>query len=266
MSYRYKRNYWSRSKFADWFRGIAKPKAGTSDEWNTWEKNAKTNHPIRFWISENLLNKVQSIISYPIDNLYEIKYYINNRWVTKTHCLMSHPRDIPRGKWADVTTRLLVCPFNELVNFVEIEVAAWHVAWADDADRKKYKMPFWAIDWFKWRVWRCPQAGIDNLTWQTTLTDSSPNQAEAAKEILALYHWWTVIYRNRPDPMYASGWSSFSARRRVNNNFSYNNLSDQEKEEFSKITNKCHEIEEQYLAEEQEMLIRLIKVKNYLWT
>ena len=75
-------NYWSCSKFADWLRGTPKPIAGTSEEWDDWNKAAETKHPIRYWLAEEALDRIQKFINWPLDQLYDIKYYINNRWVT----------------------------------------------------------------------------------------------------------------------------------------------------------------------------------------
>jgi hypothetical protein len=68
----------------------------------------------------------------------------------------------------DVGNRFLPCLFNELVDFVEVELAWWQIAWSGRDEHKKYNAPFWATGWFRWRTWRCRQAGLDNLAWQMT--------------------------------------------------------------------------------------------------
>jgi hypothetical protein len=238
---------------------------------------------VRWWLAEEGLDYLQRIIFYIPDQLYAIKYYINNRWVTRTHALTAHPRDIPRGEWRDVGNRFLPCLFNELVDFVEVELAWWHIAWSDKEERTKYNAPFWATGWFRWRTWRCPQAGLDNLVWQSTLTnvDYTPEdhpdygmetpQAVNAREILALYTWWTEVYRNRPDPMDASGWSEYCARKREEEDGGVWSImrdsKDPELKAFGEVAlQKSHEIEEAYEKEDEEMLIRLIRVRNSLWT
>jgi hypothetical protein len=40
----------------------------------------------------------------------------------------------------------------------------------------------------------------------------------------------------------------------------------EEAEESRQILDRCHEIEDQYETEDTEMLIRLIKVRQRLWT
>lgn len=275
------RNYWTCSKFADWLRGTTKGGAKTAEGWDEWERRAKAAYPIRWWLAEEGLDYLQTFVMWPIDRLYDIKYYVNNRFVTRTHCLSAHPRDIKRGSWCDVGYRLLPCLFNELVDFVEIELAWAHIAWSDKEERLKYNAPFWATGWFRWRTWRCPQAGLDNLDWQSKLTwgenegfepgdlniGKPTPQAERAKELLALYKWWTEVYRNRPDPHDASGWSEYCERKRQEGGSLLSNAKDPALKEFGRIAlDKTHEIEEAYEREDEEMMIRLIKVRKALWT
>jgi len=273
-------HYWTCSKFADWLRGTPKGEAKTGRGWWEWEKAAKESHPIRYWIAEEGLDYVQKVVYFIPDKLHAVKYYINNRWVTRTHALTAHPRDLKRGEWCDVGNRFLPCLFNELVDFVEIELAWWHLAWNSE-ERHKYDAPWWAFGWFRWRTWRCPQAGLDNLKWQSELVwkedecePGSPNigkptyQAEKALEILALYKWWTDVYRNRPDPHDASGWSEFCDRRRNDDRhfLDFESETAEEKAESRRILDLCHSIEQEYEKEDEEMMIRLIKIRNSLWT
>jgi len=120
-------NYWSCTKFADWVRGTPKRGALTADGWAEWEDEAKRYNPVRYWIAEEALDAIQNFIWWPVDQLYAVKYYINNRFVTRTHSLTAHPRDIKPGQWQDVGNRFLPCLFNELVDFVEIETAWSHI-------------------------------------------------------------------------------------------------------------------------------------------
>ena len=274
-------NYWSCTPFADWVRGTPKLKSGTSEEWNDWANNTKGYNPIRFWLAEEGLGKLQDFVTYPIRKIYDVKYYINNRYVTRTHALTAHPRDIEPGFWSDVGSRFLPCLFNELVDFVEIETAWSHIAWGSKEDRAKYDAPFYSTGWWRWRTWRCPQAGIDHLDWAMTLTNSDwvdendPNygkptgQALAAKEIKELYTWWTVTYRNRPDPMDASGWSAYCESLRNKHGDTLLGMSAKAPDEI-KSRDKAHKlldkIEKAYDKEDTEMMIRLIKIRDGLWT
>jgi hypothetical protein len=281
-------HYWSCSKFADWLRGTAKPKSATVEDWGAWRRAATQSHRIRYWLAEEVLDEIQNFLWYPLDKVYDLKYYINNRWVTRTHQLTANARHIKPGTWRDVGDRFMPCLFNELVNYVEVELAWWQIAWDKEA-RAKYRSPFWASGWFRWRTWRCREAGLDNLDWQSNLRwtedevgpDSEnlgklTNQAIRAQEILALYRWWTEVYPNRPDPHDASGWTEWCEtrrNRRIQNGedsdiswLSSANDSHEDKAKSSDILDLCSKIEEGYAQEDTEMLIRLIKIRDALWT
>jgi hypothetical protein len=275
--------YWSCTPFADWLRGTKKLSAGTAEEWDEWTTAAQMKHNFRYWLAEEALGHLQDFVTWPIRKIYDAKYYINNRWVSCTHSLTAHARDIRPGHWCDVGNRFLPCLFNELVDFVEIEQAWSHIAWDEEA-HKKYKAPFWASGWFRWRTWRSPEAGMDHLNWAMTLTlstdwgveETDPNygkptgQAERAKEIKELYLWWTTVYPNRPDPHDASGWSDYCDRLRKekgNDRWIGIQSKDPETEKLGRqALDLLHKIEEEYEAEDEAMMIRLIKVRNALWT
>jgi len=273
-------SYWSCSKFADWLRGTPKLGCGTSEQWDAWYKQAEHAHPIRYWIAEEGLDYVQKIVYYIPDKLNDLRYYINNRWVSHSHRLTAHPRDIRPGNWCDVGNRFLPCLFNELVDFVEIEQACHHCMWSDEA-KTKFNVPWYRSGWLRWRTWRCPEAGLEYLRWAETLTNeefleegekhnAEPTyQAKAAKEIIELYTWWTVTYRNRPDPYEASGWTAVcEAQREANGGrLSFSSSKDPVlKKQSDKAHKLLQKIEADYTKEDEQMMIRLIKIRESLWT
>jgi hypothetical protein len=92
-------------------------------------------------------------------------------------------------------------------------------------------------------------------------------QAETAREILALYKWWTEVYPNRPDPHEASGWSELCDRRRQQGDlFDFEDRTPEEHQEANRILDLTRSIEEQQEQEDEEMMIRLIRVRKALWT
>jgi hypothetical protein len=273
-------NYWSCSKFADWLRGTAKLKAGTGKEWRLWKEVAKESHPVRYWIVEEGLDYLQNFVNWPLDRMHDVRYYINNRWITRSHALTAHARDIRPGDWCDVGNRFLPCLFNELVDFVEVEQAWHHVMWDEEA-RKKFAVP-WHRRFLRFRTWRCPDAGIEHLLWASGLkldehmgTDKGSedygkptHQALAAQEILALYRWWREVYPNRPDVHDASGWSAYCEMRR-NKGYDFLDLEDKTDDEAAQCKTaleKSNEIEKAYDDEDEAMMIRLIKIRDSLWT
>jgi hypothetical protein len=95
------------------------------------------------------------------------------------------------------------------------------------------------------------------------------SQAKAAKEIIELYTWWTVTYRARPDPYDASGWTEYCEASRLANGGKLS-WSGDKTPELKKMSDKAHKllqkIEAQYEKEDEAMMIRLIKIRQSLWT
>ena len=276
------RNYWSCTKFADWVRGTPKGGAKTSEDWDKWRNEAEQYNPVRYWIAEEALDAIQGFFLYIPERLNDVRYYINNRWVSKSHALTAHPRDIRPGRWSDVGNRFLPCLFNELVDFVEIEQAWHHCMWSDDA-KTKFDVPWYRSGWLRLRTWRSPEAGLEYLKWASELTwgddeyldkdderyGKPTSQAVYAKEIIELYTWWTVTYRNRPDPYEASGWTAYCEAARLANGgrMAWGNDKSPELKKASKIAlDKLHKIEKAYEKEDEAMMIRLIKIRQSLWT
>ena len=273
-------NYWSCSKFADWLRGTKKLSAATSEEWDEWRTTAQMKHNFRYWLAEEALDAIQNFVNWPMDKLNDIRYYINNRWISKSHALTADPRDIRPGSWCDVGNRFLPCLFKELVDFVEVE-QAWHYCMWNDEERKKFNVPWYRSGWLRLRTWRCPEAGLEYLKWASTLTneefldddkksEAEPTyQANAAKEIIELYTWWTTVYRNRPDPYEASGWTAACEASRIANGGRLS-FGAEKDPVLKKASDKAHKllqkIEKAYEDEDEAMMIRLIKIRQSLWT
>ena len=270
------RNYWTCSSFADWLRGSAKPNAETSKGWAQWKRASKEKHPFRYWLAEEGLDYIQDVWMWIPDRINDVRYYVNNRWITKTHALTAHSRDIKPGTWCDVGNRFLPCMFNELVDFVEIELAWNYCVWNDE-QRLKHGYPWWRR-WY--RNWRSEAAAMDYIAWAKTLTNAEfldedkkheavpTAQAEAAKEIEILYKWWKYERPQRPDPYEVSGWSDICERRRKKypDEILPEDDTKEEKKESKKALDMINKLELQYEAEDEEMMIRLIKIRQSLWT
>lgn len=269
MSFRSR--YWTCSRFADWIRGEEKPEAASFEEWDKWRFKTKIANPIRYWIAEEGLGYLQDTIFWIPDQLHSLSCYVNNRWVTKTHCLKT---GLEPGSWYDLDTRLLHGIFNELVEFVEIE-CAWIGVCFDSAARKKYHVPWWR----RWcRVWRSPEAGIEHLKWASSLVfdescGADPNnpeygkptpQAISAKKILEIYYWWKTVRPNRADPHDVSGWTKY-CNEKEGSIFSTNE-SEEQKENVRKMLDFMSSLEAQYEKEDTEMMKQLIEIRASLWT
>lgn len=256
--------YWSCSQFANHVRGTTKPKALGMEEWDQWHEKAKSAHPWRYWIAEQALDKVQNVIWWPVDKLHGVKYRFANRFVTKSHALTS---TLKKGEWHELDTRILHCMFNELVNYVEVELAWSNIAWDTEA-RKKYKAPFHAVGLFRMRVWRSEQAGLDHLKWAATLVDEQTNQptsqASSAQQIIEMYNWWKYVRPQRKASEDASGWSDYCNSNRQG--FSFAKQTPAERRKTQKMIKLMDKIDKQYHEEDTKMLVQLVQVRSHLWT
>lgn len=232
-------NYWSNSRLANLIRGTPKPAALEWNAWDRWHKKAKKKHSIRYWIAEELLDRLQDTISFPLDLVYTARVYIRNRFIDQTHILKT---GLTPGEYYDFDTRILYGLFNELIDLVEIEYAS--LAYSKDKQHKFIKG-------------RCVEAGLDYLNWACGLrydinygVDKShkrygklTQQAIAARKVLKLYQWWKNR-SNRPDP---------------------NDLFNKKKDGCEYFL-KIDQMENNYFDEDNKMLIELIKIRNSLWT
>lgn len=127
------------------FRIPTKPNAATGREWREWERSAKRDYPIRYFLSEVLNIKVMQIW---------------RRWVKKpwyyVKCALWHRHNVVRCKklsptWHDRDHLMLHAAFQCLVDFIERE-EPWYFkasdeeireAWKDFAERGEEEIAAW---------------------------------------------------------------------------------------------------------------------------
>ena len=244
--------------------GIEKPYALEWDGWKKWKQETQSAHPVGYFLTETL----PDILSRAYDKLtapyYNTRYYIRNRFYRKCHVL---PTGFKPGEYHDLDSRLLHGIMQSLVDFVEVEKAHM-MRWTTPDHQYKFKNG------------RCAEAGLDYLKWEMNLTHNESwvdkddprygtptSQAETAKEIYKIYDWWKNTYPNRPDSMEASGWNAYCDRLDREGKEMFSNIETAaDMEESDRTHKKLREIEAQYDQEEQDMLIRLIKIRRSLWT
>lgn len=262
MKMSFRKNYWSCSNFANWIRktfgGFEKPHALELGQWDLWKKENEKRAPFVYWLTEEFLDKLQDIVMWPIDKIDNARVYIKNRFFDRLHYL---PTRLTPGEYYDLDTRLLHGVFEALVDFVEIEKA--HLEWVFGQKHTRPKRYFHYL--FRWKSARSAEAGLKYLEWETTLTDDDgqpTQQALVAKEIIDLYNWWKTVRPSRLDPHDVSGWTTYCAETKQ---LFSSDLSTKEKEKRKEILNMCDAVEQQYKQEDEEMLIRLIKIREHLW-
>jgi hypothetical protein len=238
---------------------IKEPFALPWGEWKKWEQEQKKNRPIMYFCQLVVWQKIKDTCEdirrkFWQDPIYAIKYRTTHKFNVLDTGL--------KPDYYNLDTRILHGLFNELVNFVECEKAWMNVVWGKEPGKRGLFERF-----------RSPELGVQYLQWEIDLQgdENKANKvnAEIAKETLALYKWWKEVYLTRPDPMDKSGWSTYCDLRREQGHDileHHNNRSEDEKQKAQMMIRNLHEIEEAYASEEEEMLLRLIKIRRHLWT
>jgi hypothetical protein len=111
--------------------------------------------------------------------------------------------------------------------------------------------------------------GEDEVGEDDPMNGKLTHQAIAAIEIRELYNWWKHVRPLRPDPHDASGWTEYCERRRSEDDGIFGWLEDRSEEDMKEsrhILDICNKMEEQYDKEDEEMMIRLIRIRRSLWT
>jgi hypothetical protein len=199
-----------------------------------------------------LLPKIQNVVYFPYDVYSSIRSYLRNRYWDKIHYLKT---GLKPGSYYDLDTRILHGLFNELVDFVEIELA--HLSHWDR--NKKYKF----------KNGRCIEAAYDYFDWVTNLKYDEDygvsendeiygkltDQAKNYRKIKKIYEWWKNTRPNRQNPYSDPSLGDIS------------DICDNKKNsKNTKVYLKAYEIEKQQELEDTKILIELIKIRQNLWT
>ena len=187
-----------------------------------------------------------------------------NRWKNKTHGLTS---TLQPGQYHDLDERILYSVFDSLVDMIENELFLIHTDYWDRKSKRKMRH----------NKQTRMEAGLACLSWWSTLTygeegdqieKDDPNfgklttQAIAAKEMIALYFWWKFERPHRIDPMDATGLTDIYEKYP---GILMPEIPDNERQCYDIALKNTHDIEAQYNQEDEDMLIRLMKIRRHLW-
>jgi hypothetical protein len=251
-------------KFREWMR-YNPPGALSSAGWCLFEKEYREKAPVRFWLTKDLRRKVVLPIKWKFTAISD---WIRFRTYDKYHVLKTGLKP----DYVSVQHQILHVNFNLLKDFVEIEMA-WHKYICDEEMRfnmtwcEKH-MPFYRVVF----PFCNPDMGVAHLEWAATLddpalppADQSPQQAKSAREILALYRWWIITRPSRKEivaPPYSNqGLDDIMA--------CFDPSFDRTAEDFVAHQDSMEDARvqsDQWDLEDDEMLIRLMKIRKELWT
>jgi hypothetical protein len=252
------------------FIKLNKPLALSAEGWCNWDALAKKQHPFRYWLTDTVSTALS--VSWRInftDRLDWIRYRTYNRYHRINTGL--------KPGWSDVSEQMLSTNFTMLVDFIEIEKAHM-MAWSYEDHKSTQK--WWQKGPFN--NYRDAAEGLKHLEWEMKLimpcvygseedgdANSLTPQAESAKEQFELYNWWKAR-PDRPDAMDASGMTDWYDRNRgagFMESFTLHKKAREHDEDAYKKMNDLHyEIEARYEKEDKDNLIRLVSIRQSLWT
>lgn len=245
-------NYWSHgwlSKLTAKLLGApARPKWGSMEEWDAFHKNQVRNFYTQE-VVEDVLDTLQNIWKLPADIYHSIYVYIRNRFVDKLHVLQTN---LNPGKYYEYETRLLYGMFNSFVRFIEedqtLDNLKWELTLTNDYE--------WSSD-------------KEDAAKQPDYGKPSP-QAISAQEKMALYTWWKVTRPARVRGYELSGFAKWSEENKGDDDGVFSLFvddGDEEKKQTRKaLTKKWHEFDEQHEQEDEDMMVRLIRIRRTIWT
>jgi len=240
-------------EFKAWMK-FNPPEMATADKWFEFEERYKKEAPVRHWVMRGPIYTLTLKIKWRKRDFF---YHIWSRFIVKNHIIKT---DLRRGHYHDNSERMLHAVFKILEDYVEIECAYAH----DYADTEK------TLGWKRFlpRFIR-PRAkdqtnGILHLLWEIELGEESPRQAKDAVEFYELYTWWKDVRPNRkhtpmPDtPNLPEGVFGGASKEWQKNH-------PEEYEQYLKWSDVTHDETTTWRKEDQEMLIRLVKVYESMW-
>jgi len=239
------------------------PGSMTSKGWRLFNKEYEEQAPIRYWFAHTFKYAVLMPVKWKYEKIHDwVRYRTYDRYhIVKTGLEPSY---------YDACTVMLHVNFNILKEFVEVEQAWSTYCWSDDRKEASWcekHMPFYR------RVYpfRRPDLGIKHYEWAATLDDPAlpphercDHQAVAAREILVLYKWWVEDRPARKEVEHVSyDHQGLDMMASLDDDF------DREAPDFKAHVasmDAATKQEEDWNTEDEEMLIRLMKVRRSLWT
>lgn len=244
------------------------PGSMSSYGWKSFEWEFRKNAPVRYYLTRTMKRKYVYPIKWKIRSLKEwIKYRTIDRYhVVRTGLAPSY---------YETSERMLHANFLLLIDFVEVESAWSKYIWSDDIIKAGFVERRLSTLYYLFKPFHRPDLGIAHLEWASTLDD--PNlpvherndaQAIAARETLNLYRWWTEGRKARVPIEY------LPRKNRFGGIDFFDDDEDEDDTEAEKAFNAervarihaRHDQELDWQNEDTEMLVRLVKIRQSLWT
>jgi hypothetical protein len=215
---------------------LEKPYSLSLDDWNIWHTENKKKYPIRYFLQETLVDFYSIRILRP---LQDAKWWVYYRTTRRYNVIKI--KTLKPGYY-DKDTQMLHACFQLLTDFVEKELAGMHL------HTSRYKV----------RSEQGPAAGLAYLDWEINAPETQGTGQEiVAKEKRELYLWWVVSRPSRIDPWTDPSIWGTSPDFRIDGEIN---------DEWRRVSDKAAALEQTYTDEDDAMLLRLITIKNNLWS
>jgi len=229
--------------------GVGPNVARSAGGWDNFRKFHKEHSPIRYFLNHDFESTFIWPWSMP---LRRAKEWVQYRTTRRFHVVST---GMEPG-YADLTEKLLHVNFNMLKDFIEKEKGRmWQYHEGSSKDDK--------------------QPGVRYLVWEMGLElddgwYGSKEQAKNAREQYELYDWWTNIRPTRVDPMDTPEHEAYWKLRDEIYGKECFFCADKDTPELKELQKASYALsdclEKKYTEEDEEMLIRLIKIRGSLWT
>jgi len=224
--------------------GLHKPKAlpmrglCESDEftWEDWKEQAKEEHPVRYFLSETIPHLWAVKVTMNVEHFI---YWMKSQTYRKYHKLdLKQPEtgttDDYRWGWIDEDKQILYACFNVLCSYVDIVNSSDYSFGITDEDFKKMQK----------RIDEGDECDVDMYT----------NHMQHLKEVKALYNYWTIHRKEKLQEI-----------DRLSKDWHDNLVADREKEDKTRW-DSMKKAQEDFDKEEDEYLVRVMKIRRCLWT
>jgi hypothetical protein len=228
--------------------------------WEIWKNDLRKQHPIIYFLTEFVPDIWRSLKHTFITPIYNIVYNIRCRFVKKYYLIDTR---LPRTSYYDITEKMLWANFAMLQDYVEIELAQmfeWSNKPISNQFTSSQKGMLYCQYFFEQWESECKKDGCPEDIFNPGYVDSIK---QFYKEVYDLYNWWVF---GRPIRINAFDLSGYYTTITKYPEYDKRKINDNIPDEIGECYKKINEIETSYAIEDQEMLIRLIKIRERLWT
>lgn len=235
----------------NWLRKIFKiqvPYSLPLGEWENWETEVRKRTPIGYFLTETLYDFLNNIKNNWLDKIY---YPLKNRFFFKYYLVDTL---LDRYRYYDSDSIMLFVNFAILKKYVEIELANMY-DYCHPPFKKLYtnsqKGMLYCQYYFDEFKLDEEQKSLFNADYELKLKSFY-------REVYDLYNWWVYGRPIRISPEDLAGLKDeeqYCSPRFLSKD-----------PDYRKKCEICWQYEKQYAEEDQQMLERLIKIRESLWT